>query len=264
MPNRLIKESICSSDSLDKLSWFEEVLFYRLIVNCDDYGRFDGRAAIIKNRLFPLKENLTVKAVTAAINSLASAGLVTLYVFEGKPYLYLPTWNKHQSIRAKKSKYPQPPEGSTSSENICMQMLADAPVIQSNPNPIRESESESNSVNARKTRDNTDDAAIMEKLGIYGPDLHEAVASWLRYKKQKRQGYQPEGLNSLLSRINKAVGEYGVRAVIDVIEASMSSNYQGILWDRLKDQGRRGSNKLADQLHQQYEELQQWAAQGDD
>ena len=54
MPNRILKESICSSDSINELSWFEECLFYRLIVNCDDYGRFDGRTAIIKNRLFPL------------------------------------------------------------------------------------------------------------------------------------------------------------------------------------------------------------------
>lgn len=48
MPNRIIKESICVSDSIDSLSWFEEVLFYRLIVVCDDYGRFDGRIPIIK------------------------------------------------------------------------------------------------------------------------------------------------------------------------------------------------------------------------
>ena len=61
MPNRILKESVCTSDSVNKLSWFEEVLFYRLIVNCDDYGRFDGRVSIIKNRLFPLKENLTGK-----------------------------------------------------------------------------------------------------------------------------------------------------------------------------------------------------------
>ena len=140
MPNRILKESICTSDSIDGLGWFEEVLFYRLIVNCDDFGRFDGRPAIIKNRLFPLKETLTVKAVTGAINKLASAGLVTLYMFEGKPYLYLPTWNYHQTVRAKRSKYPAPEDGCESvntSENICNQMNANVPVIQSNPNPIR-------------------------------------------------------------------------------------------------------------------------------
>lgn len=140
MPNRILKESICTSDSIDGLGWFEEVLFYRLIVNCDDYGRFDGRPAIIKNRLFPLKETLTVKAVTGAINKLASAGLVTLYMFEGKPYLCLPTWNYHQTVRAKRSKYPAPENGCESvnaSEIICKQMNANVPVIQSNPNPIR-------------------------------------------------------------------------------------------------------------------------------
>ena len=156
MPNRIIKESICTSDSVDQLSWFEEVLFYRLIVNCDDFGRFDGRTAVIKNRLFPLKDNLTIKSVETAINKLASAGLVALYVFEGKPYLYLPTWNEHQTIRAKRSKYPEP-------ENICKQMISDASKcsrnpIQSNPNPIQsESESESES-NARKAIDPAFDA----------------------------------------------------------------------------------------------------------
>ena len=108
MPNRILKESVCTSDSVNKLSWFEEVLFYRLIVNCDDYGRFDGRVSIIKNRLFPLKENLTGKTVAEAISKLESAGLVALYEFEGKPYLYLPGWNDHQNVRAKKSKYPEP------------------------------------------------------------------------------------------------------------------------------------------------------------
>ena len=56
MPNRIIKESVCTSDSVDGLSWFEEVFFYRLIVNCDDYGRFDARPAVLKSRLFPLKK----------------------------------------------------------------------------------------------------------------------------------------------------------------------------------------------------------------
>lgn len=156
MPNRIIKESICTSDSVDQLSWFEEVLFYRLIVNCDDFGRFDGRTAVIKNRLFPLKDNLTIKSVETAINKLASAGLVALYVFEGKPYLYLPTWNEHQTIRAKRSKYPEP-------ENICKQMISDdckcsRNPIQSNPNPIQsESESESES-NTRKALESAFDA----------------------------------------------------------------------------------------------------------
>ena len=148
MPNRILKESIRTSDSIDKLSWFEEVLFYRLIVSCDDFGRFDGRPAIVKNMLFPLKDNLTLQTVSKAINNLASAELVVLYVFEGKPYLYLPGWNEHQIVRAKKSRYPEPDSSMITSEIICKQENANVSVIQSNPiqsesnpNPIRESES---------------------------------------------------------------------------------------------------------------------------
>lgn len=144
MPNRIIKESICTSDSIDKLTWFEEAMFYRLIVNCDDYGRFDGRAAVIKSRLFPLKDNITVKAVEAAIKKLVSVELVTLYVFEGKPYLHLPTWDSHQQIRAKRSKYPSPDEAD---KVICNHMISDdircaRNPIQSESNPNTESESE--------------------------------------------------------------------------------------------------------------------------
>ena len=95
MPNRIIKESICTSDSLESLSWFEEVLFYRLIVSCDDYGRYDGRPAIIKNRLFPLKEDLPISDVRIGLKHLADHNLIVLYEHDGKPYLYLPTWESH-------------------------------------------------------------------------------------------------------------------------------------------------------------------------
>lgn len=147
MPNRIIKESICTSDSIDGLSWFEEVLFYRLIVSCDDYGRFDGRVAVIKNRLFPLKEDLTAKNVRSALTKLASAGLVAFYEYEGKPFLYLPTWNDHQTVRAKKSKYPAPENGTIIQESICKHMQADESgcprnPIQSESNSISESNSD--------------------------------------------------------------------------------------------------------------------------
>jgi hypothetical protein len=148
MPNRIIKESICVSESIDSLNWFEEVLFYRLIVNCDDFGRFDGRVPVVKNRLFPLKDNVTAKAVEGGINKLASIGLVRMYECDGKPYLYLPTWNDHQSVRAKRSKYPAPDDSVNAHEIICKQVQANVPVIQSESNSI--SESESNAKDVRK------------------------------------------------------------------------------------------------------------------
>jgi hypothetical protein len=123
------------------MSWFEESFFYRLWVNCDDYGRMDARPAIIKSKLFPLKDRMTLKDIESALNMLADIGCVRLYVCDNKPYLYLPSWEVHQNIRAKKSKYPAPGDANAH-EYICKQMQADDcrcprnPIqSESNPNP---------------------------------------------------------------------------------------------------------------------------------
>lgn len=105
MPNRILKESICRSEEIDSLSWFEEVLFYRLIVICDDFGRYDGRVKIIKGSCFPLKD-ITEKDIGKALGKLSAAGLVRVYEAQGRPYLQLVTWAEHQRIRNQKSKYP--------------------------------------------------------------------------------------------------------------------------------------------------------------
>lgn len=117
MPNRIIKESICRSDSIDSLSWFEEVLFYRLIVVCDDYGRFDGRPAVIRGSCFPLKD-IRLEQIESALKKLSTAGMVWMYKAEERPFLQLITWEQHQRIRAKKSKFPAP-------DSTCCQMTAD-------------------------------------------------------------------------------------------------------------------------------------------
>ncbi len=106
MPNRILKESICRSEEIDSLSWFQEVLFYRLIVICDDFGRFDGRTKIIKDSCFPLK-SVTEKDIEKALDKLSAVGLVKIYEVQGKPYLQLVTWAEHQRIRNQKSKYPE-------------------------------------------------------------------------------------------------------------------------------------------------------------
>lgn len=105
---RMLKKSICRSDDIDQLSWFEEVLYYRLIVNCDDYGLYEGRPKIIRGSLFPLKDSITLEQIEGAINKLVTVGLVRAYEVQGRPYLQLPTWKKHQRLRSTKPIYPVP------------------------------------------------------------------------------------------------------------------------------------------------------------
>lgn len=109
MPNRIIKESICASDTIDQLTPAEESFFYRLIVNCDDYGRMDARTSILLAKCFPLRiETMKLKDVDKLLNSLIKNKLV--FIYGEDKYLQMVTWEKHQQIRAKRSKYPQPTE----------------------------------------------------------------------------------------------------------------------------------------------------------
>lgn len=109
MPNRILKESICTNEQIDGLTAFEETVFYRLIVICDDFGRFDGRISVLKGRMFPLRDDkLKTEALEKAMRSLVQAGLVKFYKAEGKPYLHLTGWERNQQRRAKFSKFPAP------------------------------------------------------------------------------------------------------------------------------------------------------------
>ena len=126
MPNRIIKESICTSENIDQLSLFQETFFVRLMGNCDDFDRMDARTKILASRLFPLKDIKTAQ-IEDALKALVSADLIVLYDVDGKPYLQMKTWEKHQQVRAKKSKYPSPDEGT------CNQLISNDSKCPRNP-----------------------------------------------------------------------------------------------------------------------------------
>lgn len=153
MPNRVIKESIKWNDQIDSLTWFEEVVYYRLMVTADDYGVVDGRAALLKSELFPLKESVTRKAIENAIEKLTSVGLLRSYAVSGKPYLLFPTWEKHQRIRNKRSKYPMPVENGLTvncQSNDSQMTDVRRPESESNPNPNPESKEDEEDARARE------------------------------------------------------------------------------------------------------------------
>lgn len=70
-------------------------------------------------------------------------------------------------------------------------------------------------------------------------ELKNAVDSWLRYKKERRESYKEEGLRNLVSQIRNNAEKYGESAVAEVIRTSMASGYQGIVFDRLGKGGQR-------------------------
>ena len=139
MPNRIIKESIRTSDTVAEMTDFQFRLWVGLIVSADDYGRGDARPEILKGQIFPLRKKVKEKDIESALNGLAALGCVDLYSVNGKPYYSFPTWGDHQRIQTKRSKFPAPTENGESRQSTVSHgeiPLESNPKKNPNPNPI--------------------------------------------------------------------------------------------------------------------------------
>lgn len=195
MPNRIIKESIKYSEQIDSLSWFEEVLFYRLIVSVDDYGCYDGRVVLLKNALFPTKEDVTKKMIEAALNRLESQGLIRRYTVNNRPYIQLPTWSKHQRLRNSIRKFPEPPEMPE------IKVFDDLPqVAASCEKKTLESESESNTNIESESNTNP---TTRKRVYVEDPAVNDAVKAFLEHRKLKKKPMSERAITLFLNKLFK-------------------------------------------------------------
>lgn len=200
MPNRIIKESICTSENLDNLTPEEEVFFYRLIVNCEDYGRADARPQVIRSKCFPLRmDRVSNSDIERWLQALAREKIIIIYQVAGKPYLQFITWGNHQQIRAKKSKFPAP-------DSVGVKMISNdingkhlPPYSYSNTKSNPESESGSKSEPITESTENKISAAELIKFferdfaRPLGSTESEQVIKWL-------EDFQPDVIKEALRR----------------------------------------------------------------
>ena len=67
-------------------------------------------------------------------------------------------------------------------------------------------------------------------------EIPPILEKWLKYKKERKdKPYKETGLNTLIAKTNRMITEYGEQNVSEVIDDSIASNYQGIVWDWLKN-----------------------------
>lgn len=107
MPNRLLRDWT-DSEIVNQLDATAEVLFLRLIMKADDFGRFTSNPRLIKSLCFPLRDGLSDENIGQALEECEAAGLLRRYESEGKRCLEIRNFN--QRLRAFKSRYPAPPE----------------------------------------------------------------------------------------------------------------------------------------------------------
>lgn len=246
MSNRVIKESIKRSPQIDSLTWFEEVVFYRLIVSADDYGCYDGRPVVLRNELFPTKENITTKSIIDAIDKLVNVGLLCKYTVSDIPYLFFPSWERHQRVRNKRRKYPEPPSNGDLT-STCQQFAASCGELPQNaaliqPNPIQ---SESNpKTNPTRARDGSSCMPVTKKSafnGIINSGGDINIATVFQAYDEKIGGQMNEQIrDGLIYYIKQMGAECCIMAMDEAISANVLN------WNYVKKVLR---NKLAQGVH---------------
>lgn len=144
MPNRIIKESICTSETLAECSVGANLLFDRLTTKADDHGCFDARVKIIRCGVFPLMMGKVKESdIEKWLNELQSTDCIRMWTHtNGVKYGLFPNFSGHQTVRSiHKRKTPEPPKSLTllktdtsSVDSSCKQVQADE-CLNHNPNP---------------------------------------------------------------------------------------------------------------------------------
>ena len=110
MGNRMIKETIRTSRSVNNMTDFQFRVWVYLITYVDDYGRGSADSELLKGLVFPRRKRLTESDLKKALADLAGMGCIRLYQVDGESYFCFPNWGKHQRIQSKRSRFPAPDE----------------------------------------------------------------------------------------------------------------------------------------------------------
>ena len=89
--------------------------------------------------------------------------------------------------------------------------------------------------NQIKTEKKPNDKPKENKTSILSFKFINKLEEWFKYKSERKENYKETGLNTFLKRIDNYVEIYGDDVIIDLIDESMSNNWKGIIFDKLKN-----------------------------
>jgi hypothetical protein len=108
---RSIRPEFWTSEDMARLSWDERLIYIGLWSYVDDNGVGRDVPKLIAADLFPLDDDThgALMKVSTALKALAAGGQITRYEVDGKAFLHVRSWTKHQVInRPSKGRYPLP------------------------------------------------------------------------------------------------------------------------------------------------------------
>lgn len=106
MPIRMLRDWT-DSEPVNELDDGAEVLFVRLMMKADDYGRFSANPKLIRSLCFPLRDGIRESDISRRLSECEAAGLIAIYEAKGKPILQIVKFG--QRLRQRTAKYAEPP-----------------------------------------------------------------------------------------------------------------------------------------------------------
>ncbi|OFY05714.1 MAG: hypothetical protein A2W93_14390 [Bacteroidetes bacterium GWF2_43_63] len=101
----MIKPEFWISEDITSCTLAARLLFVGLWNFCDDNGVHPHATKTIKMEIFP-GDNMSFEEIETYIQELVDNDLVVIYKAQGKEYLKVKNWDKHQRIDRPKCRYP--------------------------------------------------------------------------------------------------------------------------------------------------------------
>ncbi|TAJ46281.1 MAG: hypothetical protein EPO52_17235 [Herbiconiux sp.] len=108
---RSIKPEFWRSEDVVALPVPARLTFIGLWTYVDDFGNGNANPKVVKATVWPLDDDVTPEAIRGHIDLLVAGGQVDIYEANGRQYLSISNWEKHQKVdRPSRSNIPAPEE----------------------------------------------------------------------------------------------------------------------------------------------------------
>lgn len=237
---RMFSKTIVDSDAFLEMPLSAQALYFHLSMRADDDG-FLNNAKRIQKMVNASEDDLKILVLKRFIIAFPE-GIIVIKHWRMNNYLrsdrYKPTVYQDEMAMLKikdNGSYSLNNLGIPTDNQLATQKSIDKDRIEENSKEKGEKQlltypNESGDVHPKKFNMTS---AIKERC--YDNQLEKVLLEWCKYKTEKKQSYKETGFKKLLAEVEKNVNIYGLDKVINLINLCMANNWQGIIFDKLKE-----------------------------
>lgn len=213
-------------------------------------GKLNGEGLLVMNNRIAYTDEMLaaifrrkVTDVRMALNIFEQYGMIEIV----ENAYFIPNWSKHQSLDYYEKKKEYDREYRRLKREEQKKLLEDKKEEEkSRTTVVRQSDDSSTSYSIKDSflnNSNLDNLYLLLDKDIYKDskylkdhkELLESVKDWMEYKDnrspKKSNHYMEQGMKGILTEIIKWHKQYGDDAVRDVVNHTISNQWQGIVWD---------------------------------